>query len=286
MKALLMKPVKKKLYPRLTDVYAYEWNGKDNAFAHPPLNWPSPFLISDIRLEYTPRKSRILVATYIPWMALPNFLYNYTCDVLPGSDALDALREREYDLVILPCPKLMRDVLEVVKTLKAHYPRVPVMILAGEASGDLVLEALLCGAEDCLVGNVGEDVLREKIIGILEVTRNSDNFSYAGIRRAVAFIHREYARRLPLDEMAKVAHMSRRHFSRIFRKVMGVSPSEYVNKIRIDQAKRRLRQSRSIAEVALEAGFQNVSYFYRMFKRFEEISPGVYRRKAKNNQVG
>ncbi|RLG09490.1 MAG: hypothetical protein DRN68_01465 [Thaumarchaeota archaeon] len=275
MKALLIKPAKKRLYPRLTDVYAYEWNGNENAFAH-PLNWPPPFLISDRRLEYTPTRGRILVVMDMPRAAVPNFPSEYACDVFSGPEALEALKQKEYDVVVLFYSKLVRNVLEVVKALKVLCPHVPVMVLAGEASGELVVEAFRCGAEDCLVGNVGEDLLRERVVKLLEVGRNYSDVPHAGVRKAVELIHREYRRKLSLDEMAEVACMSRRHFSRTFRKVMGVCPWEYLNKVRIDRAKCMLRQGRPIAEVALEVGFQSISHFYEIFKKFEGISPGAY----------
>ena len=95
------------------------------------------------------------------------------------------------------------------------------------------------------------------------------------------FIHKGYKSAPSLDELARAACMSQRHFSRKFREVMDICPIDYVKRERIEEAKRRLRRGGCpIADVASEAGFENVSYFHRVFKQLEGISPGAYRRKV------
>ena len=72
-----------------------------------------------------------------------------------------------------------------------------------------------------------------------------------------------------------------RHFSRNFREVMDICPIDYVKRVRIEEAKRRLiRGGCPIAEAAREVGFENVSYFHRVFKQSEGISPAAYHRKV------
>ncbi|MCD6334438.1 MAG: helix-turn-helix transcriptional regulator [Candidatus Latescibacteria bacterium] len=94
-------------------------------------------------------------------------------------------------------------------------------------------------------------------------------------------IHKEYKKKPSLDEIAKAACMSQRHFFRKFREVMDICPIDYVKRVRIEEAKRRLiRSGCSIADVASGAGFKEVSYFHRVFKEVEGISPGAYRKKG------
>ena len=72
-----------------------------------------------------------------------------------------------------------------------------------------------------------------------------------------------------------------RHFSRMFREVMGTSAIDYVKRLRIEEAKRRLiRSGCSVADVASEVGFENIPYFHRVFKEVEGISPRAYRKKG------
>jgi AraC family transcriptional regulator len=84
---------------------------------------------------------------------------------------------------------------------------------------------------------------------------------------------------LRLDDLAKVADMSRFHFARLFRLSMGVTPHRYLMDQRLQQAKALLRlDSRTIAEIATEIGFVNAGHFARAFKRHLGVSPTEWQR--------
>jgi AraC-like DNA-binding protein len=81
-------------------------------------------------------------------------------------------------------------------------------------------------------------------------------------------------KRLRLEEIAGVAGLSRTHFSRVFKKEMGVGVSEYVNQIRCERASDLLsRGGMNAAEVAEACGFSDHSYFTRVFKRITGKTP-------------
>jgi transcriptional regulator GlxA family with amidase domain len=83
-----------------------------------------------------------------------------------------------------------------------------------------------------------------------------------------------FAEPLTLDELAKEAHLSRRQFVRVFRQATGLTPIDYLIRVRIHQARRMLREGRqSIGEVALATGFSDGNYFSRQFKRITGRSP-------------
>lgn len=74
------------------------------------------------------------------------------------------------------------------------------------------------------------------------------------------------------------AGRSHEHVCRTCKEVLGVTPTEYINKIRIDHAARLLRtEDTSIEEVASLCGFENTSYFYRLFARQFGATPKRYR---------
>lgn len=90
-------------------------------------------------------------------------------------------------------------------------------------------------------------------------------------------------RRLPLeqinrDRLVEMSGRSEEHLCRVFRSRLRQSPTELVNAARLDQAARLLKATqRSVTDVALDCGYQSLSYFYRRFRRRFGCSPKRYR---------
>ncbi len=71
------------------------------------------------------------------------------------------------------------------------------------------------------------------------------------------------------------------HFRKRFKKMTGTTPSQYMNQIRIDEAKSQLHQygdSKTIKEIAYDCGFVDSLYFSRVFHKLEGVSPQEYKR--------
>jgi AraC family transcriptional regulator len=81
-----------------------------------------------------------------------------------------------------------------------------------------------------------------------------------------------------LDQLAAQAGVSKFYFTRLFKNAMGVSPSRYLLTLRMDEARRLLRETkRSVVDVALDVGYTNPSHFARFFRRETGLSPSDYR---------
>ena len=77
-----------------------------------------------------------------------------------------------------------------------------------------------------------------------------------GIKQAVEFIHENYQQNFSLNDVARAAHLSPYHFSRVFKDEVGKAPFEYVLDMKIERAKELLRHGdKSITEVCFESGF-------------------------------
>ena len=97
---------------------------------------------------------------------------------------------------------------------------------------------------------------------------------------ALAFIHDNYARELSLTEVAEAVHLSRFHLARVFRKSLGVSPHQYLIRLRVNRAGWLLSvgsNERSVAEVASAVGFADQSHLTRHFKRVTGVTPRQFR---------
>jgi AraC family transcriptional regulator len=98
-------------------------------------------------------------------------------------------------------------------------------------------------------------------------------------RLVTAYIDEHFARRIPLNTLAKLARLSSFHFCRAFKQSFGMSPRQYQAKRRIDRAKLLLAEGEmSMTDIALEIGFSNVSSFAAAFRRATGLSPSTYSR--------
>ena len=96
---------------------------------------------------------------------------------------------------------------------------------------------------------------------------------------------------LSVENLALEAHMSVRNFIRRFKKAVGNSPLEYIQRVRIEAAKKSLIENHeSIEQVCLSVGYDDLSAFRKVFKRLTGTTPSAYRKKynllAKPDYVG
>ncbi|MDR1986564.1 MAG: helix-turn-helix domain-containing protein [Treponema sp.] len=109
-------------------------------------------------------------------------------------------------------------------------------------------------------------------------------FSFQGIRHASAlrkaerYIWEHYTRKISLKEIAKISGLSAPYFSTIFKEEMGENLSSYLNRLRVEKASRMLVDTDlSLSEIAGACGFEDQSWFSKIFKTYIGVSPGKYR---------
>ena len=96
------------------------------------------------------------------------------------------------------------------------------------------------------------------------------------IQAAIDRIENDYATPLSVDDLARTAGMSRYHFSRRFRDVVGESPYKFLVRVRVERAADRLRAGRSVTEVAYEVGFGGLGRFSQAFRARYGVLPSRY----------
>ena len=99
------------------------------------------------------------------------------------------------------------------------------------------------------------------------------------VRAAMAYIHDHATEPLSRRDIAQHIGITEDHLTFCFRQELGTTPIEYLQRYRINQAKRLLKGSRqTITEIALNVGFSDASYFSRIFRRETGMSPEAFRR--------
>ena len=98
------------------------------------------------------------------------------------------------------------------------------------------------------------------------------------LRQITDWMAQNVAEDFNLDRLAAQAGLSKFYFNRLFKSALGVSPSRYHMTLRMDEAKRLLRETKmTIVSVGLEVGYANPSHFAQLFRRETGLSPSDYR---------
>jgi AraC-like DNA-binding protein len=134
-----------------------------------------------------------------------------------------------------------------------------------------------------------------KILNILSVHRNMEPLASSGVYndfdevdgRRLAEIYRftmkEFHRKISLDEVAEIAHMTTNSFCRYFKKRTRKSYVDFLTEIRIGHARKLLQQDDlSISQISIEVGFNNLSNFNRKFRSICSITPTEYKKLNEN----
>ncbi|GAA3406808.1 AraC family transcriptional regulator [Paenibacillus hodogayensis] len=99
------------------------------------------------------------------------------------------------------------------------------------------------------------------------------------VRQSLDFIHAYYGEKISVEDVAKYVRLHRTYLSKIFTKEVGMPPSRYLAKMRLDRGKQLLLDSSlTVTEIALSVGYPDIYSFTRAFTRSFGVSPGGFRK--------
>lgn len=98
------------------------------------------------------------------------------------------------------------------------------------------------------------------------------------MKAVLNLIAEKYNQQITLEDMADKAGMSPKYFCRVFKETTLRTPIEYLNAYRVDQACTMLRSSdESLLNISMACGFNDFSYFIKIFKKYKRMTPHKYR---------
>lgn len=101
-------------------------------------------------------------------------------------------------------------------------------------------------------------------------------YLYQRIVQAKLFIDNNYADKIDLDNISDEAYFSKFHFIRLFKKIYGKTPHQYLTFVRIEKATQLLRTDKPVSEVCYAVGFESLSSFGSLFKRIVGVTPSAF----------
>lgn len=205
---------------------------------------------------------------------------SHTLIARDGREALQIIHETHPDLVLLDLMMPALDGFGVLRAMRAdpHCRDIPVIVLTGQTLTVDDMTNLGAGVSSVLkkglfstaetISRIESALLRSPALGS-EARR--------AVRKAIAYLHSNYMQPISLEDTARHVSMSKEYLARCFRQEMGVTLVTYLNRYRVDRAKKMLEQGESnLTEVALETGFSSSAYFSRVFRQEVGMSPTDY----------
>lgn len=114
---------------------------------------------------------------------------------------------------------------------------------------------------------------------MIETTSPTESQQIERVKTAISYIHHHYHEHIRLKDLANEVGMSEEHFCRFFKRMTRRSPVAYMKEFRMQQAARLLLESdRKIIDIAMQVGFDHLSYFISVFKGYYGMTPSQYRR--------
>lgn len=103
------------------------------------------------------------------------------------------------------------------------------------------------------------------------------------LKKALIHLENNYNRTLPVEELSDLIHVSESHFQRLFKQNIGISPSRYLQNLRIEKAKEYIKDRNSFTDIAYDTGFFDQSHFNKYFKINVGMIPKRYADLVKND---
>lgn len=110
------------------------------------------------------------------------------------------------------------------------------------------------------------------------------------VKEAIRYIEEHYAEHISLEQLASSIHISKSECCRCFKRTLKVTPVEYLMRYRIFKAAKMIQSedpcSRSMSSLAFNVGFNNASYFNKVFREHMKCTPSEYKKEIKKDPTG
>lgn len=199
-----------------------------------------------------------------------------------GREALKILLKEKVDLVILDLQMPEMDGFAVLQAMREApwTHNIPVIVITGRNLTESDMARLNEGVAVVLQkGLFGPDETIAHIGAALERKHRLSLDAQRLVRLAMLFIHENYAQPITRADIARHVNITEDYLTFCFRQELGTTPIKYLQRYRLLQAKKLLKDSTlSITEIASAVGFNDSGYFSRVFHRETGVSPETFRR--------
>jgi len=208
-----------------------------------------------------------------------------------GIQAVKLAKQYRPDIIVMDILIPEMDGLQALKEIRKFLPGACVVILSACSDFSYAQTAIHLRVQEYLLKPIKPSVFKQVFHELLttvatnqvdadeEIVEEKTNHKNL-IEKSLKYIHDNFKQKLPLQLVSSNVFLNPQYFSRIFRKEVGVTYIDYVNKLKIEYACTLLETTNYPAyRISSECGFTDPSYFNRVFVQQMNMTPKAYRRK-------
>lgn len=203
-----------------------------------------------------------------------------------GDELLEQIKNEVPDIVITDIKMPLVSGLEVARYVYEQMLPTKVIILSAYADFNFAQEAIqydVCGyiVKTSAIEQL-PDMLHKaigKLSGPVLIEEEEKQYSEDVFGKLEKYISTHYMDKLTLSGISEKIHANGSYLSRLYKAKTGQNLFDAINKMKLKKAKEYLKEGKRISEVAALVGFEDASYFSRVFKKYENCSPRNYERK-------
>lgn len=208
--------------------------------------------------------------------------------------ALRIVEELKPDVIITDIQMANLTGLDFLKMIREQNLQTLVVIATAYADFSYTQQAIRGQAFDYLVKPVSvtdAEILLERVYKRLSEDKKESSLSAAlsdgsdfEFHKMLAYIQNHYSERLMIRDLAAHFCFSPNYCSSLFTRNLGMTFSQYITEIRMKKAAQLLEEdSRRVKEVALMAGYDDVAYFSKVFRKYYQVTPSEYVENLRRN---
>lgn len=210
------------------------------------------------------------------------------------------------DLVLIDCGFDDDRGLSLLREVKLNHPEIPVMFVTNAGSEEAAVAALRIGARDYIKKPVDLLGLRDNVANFLATKRDGfwgkrrrflaekadapvkrEDLEISelpeNLIRSIRYIKENFTQPISVDQMAQEGGLSKCHFCREFKKSTEMTPMYFLSRIRIKRSKELLTKNLPVSTVAMRVGFNDLSSFNRLFRKFVGLTPTEFRKSLRKD---
>lgn len=196
-----------------------------------------------------------------------------------GTEALKKIKEQNFELLITDIKMPIMNGVELITLLREFNQSLKIIVLSGYDDFNYARELLKSNIVDYLLKPINPNEFHTCITQVLNQIMDKKPITNDKIiDKVLSIMHHEFDRDLTLEDLSNRVFLSPNYLGILFKKEMNIGINKYLNNFRLEKACTLLLNSNmKVVDISRYIGFDNPSYFNRLFKNTYGLTPSTFR---------